>query len=356
LVDTRVNTNIKARAFGAIGIVVLGACLVALWGSQPPGDQPTASKSTPGKSTPGKSASGHAALEQPKPGARIDWGIYQIYWGAERFEYFLDLAIDKFASPPDYVMFYRDLGRPFPARAVEIIRKRGAIPSLSLELWQWGGKSTKYLPKINAGEFDDFFESWARDAKAEGGPMLLRFGFEFNGDWFSWSGDPDAYINAWRRVHRIFNRVGADNVRWVWAPNVTSVPDSPANDMHLYYPGAEYVDWVAVDGYNWGVNHDQWHTWQSCQEIFGSVLAEFDRRYPMHPVMLAEIGSVEDTPGRKAQWFTDALAWLSDETRVSAVIWFNFDKRQEGEHDWRIDSTDESLEAFNQSFAKPSEL
>ncbi|GJM26487.1 MAG: hypothetical protein DHS20C16_29020 [Phycisphaerae bacterium] len=337
--ETRANRNIKPRAFGAIGIVVFGACIVALWGNLQPVDQLTTDHSPRGHS---------------KKNARIQWGIYQINWGSDRFEHFLDLTIEKLASSPDYVMFYRDLRCPFPARAVKIIRERGGVPSISLELWHWGRGETKYLSMINAGEFDDFFESWARDAKAEGGPVLLRFGFEFNGDWFSWSGDPEEYVAAWRRAHGIFKRIGADNVQWVWAPNITSVPESPANDMHLYYPGDAYVDWVGVDGYNWGDHHDEWHTWQSCQAIFEKVLADFDRRYPKHPVMLAEFGSVEDTPGRKGKWITDAMAWLSEKTRVSAVIWFNLDKRREGEQDWRIDSSAESLEAFNRSFANPN--
>lgn len=345
MVETRANTNVKARAFGAIGVVALGAFLVVLWDRQTPTNEPTANS---------------AIAKTDATRARIRWGVYQIYWGAQRFEHFLDLAIDKFATSPDYVMFYRDLGRPFPADGVDVIRKRGAIPSISMELWHWGHRTegrtpTRYLQKINEGEFDEYFESWARDAKAEGGPVLLRFGFEFNGDWFSWSGDPEAYVKAWRRAHDIFQRIGADNVQWVWAPNVTSVPDSPGNNMHLYYPGDKYVDWVAVDGYNWGDHHDEWHTWQSCQEIFEPVLAEFDRRYPSRPVMIAEFGCVEDTPGRKGQWMKDALAWLTNKTRVSAVIWFNLDKRREGEHDWRIDSTEESLNAFNESFAAKRE-
>ncbi len=339
---TRANGKIKARAFWSVGVMVVVVCLVGLWEYSPSARTSAADESPPIQSQP----------TQSSPPLDIRWGIYQIYWGAERFEHFLDLTIEKLASPPDYVMFYRDLGRPFPAKAVEIIRKRGAIPSISLELWQWGRKSTKFLPNINAGELDEYFESWARDAKAEGGPVMLRFGFEFNGDWFSWSGDPEAYISAWRRVHAIFKRVGADNVKWVWAPNITSVPDLPANDMHLYYPGEAYVDWVGIDGYNWGDEHDEWHTWQSCQQIFEKALVEFDRRYPMHPVMLAEFGTTDDAAGRKAKWITDAYEWLSTKTRVSAVIWFNLDKRREGEHDWRINSTPECLDAFNNSFAK----
>ncbi len=319
--------------------MALVVCVVGLWGG------------TPSAST-GKTEEPPGV--QTKTPSEIRWGIYQINWGAERFEHFLDITIAKLASPPDFVMFYRDLRCRFPAKAIEIIRHRGATPSISLELGHWGDNRTKFLPEINAGEFDDYFETWARDAKAEGDPVFLRFGFEFNGDWFSWSGDPKGYIGAWRRIHAIFERVGADNVKWVWAPNVTSVPDTPSNNMHRYYPGDEYVDWVGIDGYNWGDNHDEWHTWQSCQQVFEKVLDEFDKHYANRPVMLAEFGTTTDIAGRKAEWIVDAYEWLTTQSRVSAVIWFNFDKRSEGEQDWRIDSTAESLEAFNRTFAKPN--
>ena len=49
---------------------------------------------------------------------------------------------------------------------------------------------------------------------------------------------------------------GVHNVEWVWAPNAESAPglfdvSSPNNWRH-YYPGDSYVDWVGIDGYNWG--------------------------------------------------------------------------------------------------------
>jgi len=346
------SSNPRGRSYTLLTIVLLvtGVCILGFLQPQPSDTAPTSD--SPALSSP------PTVTRLPKPlrreGDRVEWGIYQIYWGAERFEHFLDITLKKFSSQPGYVMFYRDLGRPFPARAVKVIRERGATPSISLELWQWHQQSTKFLPAINEGKLDEFFETWARDAKAEGGTVLLRFGFEFNGEWFSWSGDPAAFVSAWRRAHDIFKRVGADNVKWVWAPNITSVPDTPDNNMHRYYPGDAYVDWVGVDGYNWGDHYDEWHRWQTCQDVFEKVLAEFDRRYAGKPVMLSEFGSVEDTPGRKARWVHEAFKWLSSSTRVSAVIWFNLDKRREGEHDWRIDSSPESLAAFNKTFAKPS--
>lgn len=250
-------------------------------------------------------------------------------------------------------MFYRDLGRPYPKAAIDIIRKHGATPIISLELWQWGIRGGDYLERINAGEFDAYFRKWADDAAADGKPVLLRFGFEFNGDWFSWGNKPLAFVHAWQRVWRIFDKQGAANVEWVWSPNVVSVPDKPEFNMHVFYPGDDMVDWVGVDGYNWGDHYDQWHRWQTCEEIFKVVIGEFQARYPDKPIMIAEFASVDDDARRKPDWIRAAHRWLTSQPHIRAAIWFNFNKRHEGEHDWRIDCSAQSLEAFNQTFAAP---
>lgn len=287
----------------------------------------------------------------------LKWGLYQILWRHSAYARRVDEAVAPFARPPEYVMFYRDLARPFPVIPATVIRERGATPIVSLELWIWSRDMSlqDHLERINRGVYDDFFRDWAREAKQFATPIQLRFGFEFNGEWFSWSGNPEAFKLAWRRAHGIFAEVQADNVVWVWSPNVVSIPDEPGNDMHLYYPGDDVVDVIGVDGYNWGDDHDPWHTWDSFASIFAEVLTEFERRYPTKRAMIAEMGSCPDDPaqpGRRATWIREAHATLQHFPQVESIIWFNFDKRREGEHNWRIDADPESLRAFNETFAR----
>ncbi len=293
-----------------------------------------------------------SAIGRAKPKATpVDWGIYQILWSREYGKH-LDAELARFASKPDYVMFYRDLGRPFPKFPIDIIAKRGATTIVSLELWSWhGGRSGSYLPKINDGSYDKFLREWAIAAKADGRRVLLRFGFEFNGDWFTWSLKPKDYVKAWRRAHGIFREIGANNVEWVWAPNVVSCPNTPENNMHLYYPGDEYVDWVGVDGYNFGDHHDKWHQWQSFDDVFAKTLREFEVHYPGKPVMLAEFGCASGNTKQRASWIRDAHKALEAYPQVKAAIWFNLDKRRENEPNWYLTSTDQSLQAFNETFA-----
>ncbi len=282
----------------------------------------------------------------------LAWGVYQIYWG-RRFERNLAKELEQFASRPQYVMFYRDLGRPFPKYGIDIIRAVGATPMISLELWMWGDRDgRRCLPDINAGRYDAFFRDWARAAAADGRRVLLRFGFEMNGNWFSWSEDPLAFVTAWQRIKTIFDAEQAGNVEWVWSPNVVSIPRTAENDMHLYYPGDRYVDWVSLDGYNFGDHHSEWHRWQSFAEIYEKPLGELLEKYPSKPIIISEFGCAPGKPGQKAKWIRDAHAYLSRIPQVKAAIWFNLDKRREGEPNWRVDECDDCLKAFNETFAR----
>ena len=320
----------RRRSLIATAVVGAGAIAVLLALTAIPEDGSRARRSTP-----------------------LDWGLYQILWSRNYGEQ-LATTVSKFASKPKYVTFYRDLGRPYPKFAIDCVAEQGATTIVSLELWEWHGKRKgSYLPAINRGEYDTFFREWAEAAKADGRRVLLRFGFEFNGDWFTWSKDAEAFVTAWRRAHDIFDHVGAGNVEWAWAPNVVSCPDVPDNDMHRYYPGDDVVDWIGVDGYNFGEHHDQWHKWQSFDDVFGQVLTDFAKRYRDKRVMITEFGCAPGTGGQRETWIRRAFAELQRYPQVAAVIWFNLDKRREGEPDWRIDVSEASLRAFNESFAAP---
>ncbi|MFQ5424758.1 MAG: glycoside hydrolase family 26 protein [Phycisphaerae bacterium] len=290
----------------------------------------------------------------PAASGHLEWGLYQILWSRSYAEE-LRREVARFASRPNYVMFYRDLGRPFPRRAVDAIHEIGATPMVSLELWRWhGGNKDSYLPAIVRGDYDAFLRDWACAARTDGRRVLLRFGFEFNGNWFTWSLDPRGFVAAWRHAREIFRREKADNVEWVWSPNAANCPDTPDNDMHRYYPGDTHVDWLSLDGYNFGEHHDQWHHWQSFDEVFGKPLREFEKRHPSKPVILSEFGCASGKSRRRPQWIRDAHAALARYPQVRAAIWFNLDKRREGEPNWRLNVTAESLRAFNETFARPT--
>jgi len=157
-----------------------------------------------------------------------------------------------------------------------------------------------------------------------------------NGDWRPWcagvNGNTSAeFVSVWRKVYSIFRREGATNARWVWSPISQCGDSTPFKEP---YPGDDYVDWVGLDGYNWGTMQ-YWSRWQRFTEICGksySTLTKMSRK----PMMIPEIASAE-SGGDKATWIRNTfLQEVSAKyPRIKAVVWFHAKK----ETDWRINSS-----------------
>jgi hypothetical protein len=226
---------------------------------------------------------------------------------------------------------YSPFSLPFPEEWADEARRRSVPLVLSWEPWDWdrplGEEQPEYaLAAIAAGAFDDYVRTWARAAAASEVTILLRFAPEMNGDWHAWStGDsPRDFRNAWRHLHRVFRDEGATNVRWVFNPNVSFDGSTP---IARYWPGRTYVDWLAVDGYNWyGVIPGR--PYQTVDQVFAPTIREL-RRLDRHlPLMIAECGA---GPKAKDRWLPDLIR-TAPRLGVSVVVWFEHDK----ETDWRM--------------------
>jgi beta-mannanase len=197
------------------------------------------------------------------------------------------------------------------------------------------------LRRIADGDLDPYIRSWARELRAYGGPVFLRPMHEMNGNWYPWSGivnsnSPRLYRLAWRHIHDVFTRLGADNVRWVWSPNAVDVPAS--NRFERYYPGDRYVDVLALDGYNWGTCVHQYGGWQSFDQIFGSAYRRITA-LSSKPVWIAETASAPDG-GDKSRWVAEMFGSIAKRfPRVRAVVWFDAQK----ECDWRLTSPEQAV-------------
>jgi mannan endo-1,4-beta-mannosidase len=292
-----------------------------------------------------------AAVAPATAAARKPWGIYQIHWRDGQFASGLDEQLAQLGGTPSYVLDFRDLSaeRSFPVGMATAAAGRGLVPIISVELWRWSRhREAGGLEAVAAGGYDAFFARWAREAAAFGKPLVLRFGFEMNGDWFPWGRKPELFKSAWRRVHALFDDARAVNVRWMFAPNVLYGDLTPRTGIEDYWPGDDAVDLVGLDGYNFGDRHDQWHRWQSYREVFEASVAALSLH--RKPLVISEIACADDP--RKAAWVRDFLAAVGADARVSGFVWFNLDKRREHEPDWRLESDEQTLDAFR-SWAAP---
>jgi hypothetical protein len=173
---------------------------------------------------------------------------------------------------------------------------------------------------IANGSQDSYILQWAQMLKSVGRPLFFRPWWEMNGNWFSWGNrDPATYVAAWRHMHDLFSQAGATNVVWVWCPNVT---DGGAPHWTNYYPGDAYVDWVGIDGYNWGGS-----AWKSFATRFAGASQNVYMDYAQRkPIMIAEYGSVEQG-GDKGQWYRDMVTTVRGQfpSIAALVAWDSID-------------------------------
>jgi len=193
---------------------------------------------------------------------------------------------------------------------------------------------------ITSGSWDSYIRSFARSAKTYGSPVILSPFHEMNGNWSAWAGTlngntPAKLIAAWKHMHNLFKAEGVTNVKWAFAPNSTSWPNTAANDLTMYYPGDAYVDYVGADGFNFN-NADGWESFAS---IFNAALTKLEAYNK--PIYIFSMASAQGP--QKAAWITDAFSvQIPKHPKIAGWIWFNTNK----EKDWRVNSDAASLSAF----------
>ena len=261
----------------------------------------------------------------------------------------LDAASTTLGESPSIVMSHVDFTHPAPIAGIRSVAARGADSLITWEPWQGGAgvdQPAYANARIVAGDHDAYIRAWGADLAAYGGPVHLRFGHEMNGNWYPWSDGvngnaPGSYVAAWEHVHDLVVAQGATNVKWVWSPNV---PYPGSTDLASLYPGADQVDVVALDGYNWGAVAGQ--RWTAPADLFGPGIAQLRAVAPGKPLIVGEVASSE-TGGSKADWDRALVAYLQAQPDVLGFVWFDFKK----EEDWRIDSSAASATALRDALA-----
>lgn len=209
-----------------------------------------------------------------------------------------------------------DTNTYFPARTAERVKELGGALQIGWE------------PRFGLDDVldDEYVRRFAREAKASGIPIFLRYASEMNGAWVPWHGTPQQYIEKFRLVHDIMAEE-APNVAMVWSPNF-----SPSNTIDDYYPGDSYVDWVGFSLYNTPYSGDK-------EQLKGTVIDTFAplyERYRHKPIMISE-GAIAHTylPTNQTYW-----SWSEGQLgymygllprlfpQVKAITYFNFSRAQ----------------------------
>lgn len=243
----------------------------------------------------------------------------------------------------------------FPAGTVADSYAENELPVITWEPWAQGGTTKAQadqpayaLDQITGGRYDAYITKFAQAAAAAKWPLAIRFAHEMNGDWYPWCENVNgnaagSYVAAWKHVHDIFTKAGANNVIWIWAPNILRGAQSKLSLSELY-PGDDYVDWVGLSAYD---DHES-----TAQELLDPTLTEI-RSFTNKPVLLAETGS---QPGsQKPGWTADLLSFVEQRSDVIGFVWSEYQVGKGGSTaDWRFDSDPITQGAFRDGIKKLS--
>lgn len=237
------------------------------------------------------------------------------------------------------------------------IDKNGSIPMITWEPWRpvsgydrsegLVDQKEYRLANIIKGDFDSYITDYAKAIRMYGKPVMIRFAHEMNGSWYPWGSTfntPQEYILVYRHVHEIFDSVRATNATWVFSPNASFVDNRIpyADNLTVFYPGDDYVDWVGFSAFNWAGVYKQ-NVWETPSQIYQESLTQIEKFNK--PIMITETASAEspDNLHAKAEWINQFANYLNDNPKIKGVVWFN---TNDNGIDWSMTSSDASMEAF----------
>ncbi|MFK0193589.1 glycoside hydrolase family 26 protein [Kitasatospora sp. NPDC090308] len=272
-----------------------------------------------------------------------------VYFGVSTYQTPLAAETDAVAAAagrrPTMLQYFLDWRKEFDPATVREVYRQGAVPMLT---WEPGDapyeadQSWYATRRIADGEFDAYITRFARGVRDQGWPVVLRFAHEMNGDWYPWAANvngnrPGDYAAAWRHVHDVFAQEHADNVIWLWSPNVLR---GTSADLQSLYPGDAYVDWLGMDGYGFGE--------RTASEVLDQTYVRL-REIADKPVFISETGAMPD-PG-KPGWITDLFRWIADHPKVPGFVWFEHSVEEGGRYDYRFAADPAARKAFADGLA-----
>jgi Glycosyl hydrolase family 26 len=259
-------------------------------------------------------------------------------------------GVDQFAHAigrqPNLVNYYSHWLDPFQIGFATSAAEHGAITLVQL------APKDVSIASIASGQFDSYLRSYATAVKTFGKQVVLSFGHEMNGNWYSWGYQhtpATVFVAAWRHIVNVFRAVGANNVTWLWTVNVVRSGHGPrVTEPYSWWPGNSYVTWVGIDGYYY-TNSD------SFAQLFGPTIVDV-RALTNDPILIAETGATL-TANQSAK-ITDLFNGIAT-YGLLGFVWFNAYDTTQG-LDWRltnpgvITTFSRDIQTFMKSLASPA--
>lgn len=262
-----------------------------------------------------------------------------------------EILVDKKVAIAHYYRGWESWTDPVLLSEFTSIRSQGWTPMLSSNPYYFSQCPASDKPlyqSIAEGNCDEFLHNAGKNLRRVKHPFYLLFAWEMNNKDLEWSvpytgSTSEQFVAGWRHIHTIFKEEKVDNVIWVFNPNIPNVTDFPYQAL---YPGDEYVDWVGLDGYNWGTTQS-WSTWLPFYDVFSGPYNELVRIAPQKPILISEFNTT-DMGGNKGEWYKDAFEEQipNNFPNIQAVVIFNEDRTKQERVNWKVDVSPEALEGF----------
>jgi hypothetical protein len=236
----------------------------------------------------------------------------------------------------DIVHTYKRLDEPFFTDSDTTFGSRSTL------MLSWAGGDSR---SIVSGRHDALIRERARQVRAYGKPLLLRYRWEMdrpNLQATMWSAED--YIAMWKHVRSLFAAEGVRNVSWVWCPTIEGFERGNAPS---FYPGDDQVDWTCVDVYS-GAKFVP--LGEHLKPFFS-----FTAAHPSKPVMIGEFGVARQWPSEKrAAWIRNGAAVFKANPQVKAVLYFESDPEdRKPDGMFSISDDPEALAAFKEMAKDP---
>jgi len=289
-----------------IAIVAAIAIVLAIALQSKSADDPSADPGAPA-----------SAADPVPPGSYL--GVYEpgvpgSYAGVEAFSV-------ATGARPRVVVYYSGWMEKFQVRFAALAARHGAAPLVQIN------PDKVNIKAIASGQYDAYLRSYAAAVRAFGHNVIISFGHEMNGSWYSWGyrhTSPAVFVAAWRHIVTVFRREGVHNVTWLWTINISECRchiDSPAH----WWPGSAYVNWVGIDGYYYKPS------WKFAS-LFGPTIKAV-RKLTLDPILISETAAPATIqPAKIGDLFAGIRAY-----GLLGLVWFDVNKGRPYE-DWRIRS------------------
>jgi beta-mannanase len=188
------------------------------------------------------------------------------------------------------------------------------------------------------GREDAYLRSYAQQVRSFGHQVIISFGQEMNGPWYSWGQGhvpPSLFVAAWRHMVTLFRAQGATNVTWLWDVNCELGKPLP---VAPWWPGSAYVTWAGLDCY-YSQPSDTFSS------IFGPTIAAI-RKVTSKPVLIAETAAGPDSGKQREAQIRGLFAGMEAD-HLLGFVWFD-EKQDDGPYhqDWRLEDDPAALAVF----------